>query len=252
MHGDQVRHTGEDAAGPQIFRRLWKTGLLTPSDMRALAALPWKRELYEADMAIRCNEDFCILASGLALRQRWDEDGSRQVLSLILPGDICTYSAITGHQSASTLSTVANSSMMRTSISDIAGLAERRPNIMAAILGNLAHDMAATEELLVLIGRRPAIVRIAHLFCELEYRLRRMGLARDAQYVLNLTQAEIGDHVALSAVHVNRTMQELRRRNLVRNRGPRFSLPDLGELQRIARFSPAYLGETPDQWAAAE
>jgi CRP-like cAMP-binding protein len=46
-------------------------------------------------------------------------------------------------------------------------------------------------------------------------RLESVGLTRAHAFELALTQAEIGDTVALSAVHVNRTLMELRRLKLV-------------------------------------
>jgi DNA-binding transcriptional regulator LsrR (DeoR family) len=60
-----------------------------------------------------------------------------------------------------------------------------------------------------------------------------------------MTQAEIGHHLGLTPVHVNRTIQELRRRQLIRTNSTGVDLLDLTLLQRVAGFSPRYLTMTP-------
>ena len=60
------------------------------------------------------------------------------------------------------------------------------------------------------IGCRSAKVRLAHLLCEMVVRLRAVGLRKDKTVRLPITQAEIGDALGPSTVHVNRGLQELR------------------------------------------
>ena len=62
------------------------------------------------------------------------------------------------------------------------------------------------------VGRREAHGRIAHLLCELLVRLRAVELVEDHAFNLPVTQAELGDALGISAVHVNRVPQELRGR----------------------------------------
>lgn len=228
-------------SAPAIFRRLWEGGTLERRDGAALAWLDWSRQTLAPRASFDCGDDLCILSSGLAFRQRPAEAGASQPISLVLPGDICCYTGVTGHAAQSSLVSVVAASVMRAPSRSVAALCERHPKILAAMLSNLATDNETAEELLISIGRRSALERVAHLFCELEFRLRRMGLARNGRYRLNLTQADIGAYLALSAVHVNRTIQELRRRGLVSGRGGDISLPDLGALRRLCGFSPAYL-----------
>ena len=62
-----------------------------------------------------------------------------------------------------------------------------------------------------------------------------------ADFRLPLTQTELGDATGLSSVHVNRTMQELRRMGLILSRGNVHSILDWDQLQMTADFSPEYL-----------
>lgn len=228
-------------AGPAIFRRLWDTNLMKPDDVSALASLPWTRQHVAAHDTIHPKDDLCMLSSGMIFRQRSLENGDRCLMSLVVPGDICCYATITGSKPPSAMIAVTTCTVMRAPMEEVLEVCERHPNVLAAILSNLSVDNAVTEELLLSVGHRTALERMAHFLCELEFRFRRMRLSDNAQYLLSMTQADIGDYLALSAVHVNRTMQELRRRGLVRSVGARVNLLDRKELQRIANFSPAYL-----------
>ena len=80
-------------------------------------------------------------------------------------------------------------------------------------------DASIFREWMVGLGRREAYGRVAHLLCELYVRLRSVGLSNGHAYDLPLTQAEWGDALGISTVHVNRTLQDLRGEGLITLRG---------------------------------
>jgi CRP-like cAMP-binding protein len=82
---------------------------------------------------------------------------------------------------------------------------------------------------------------MAHLFCELLVRLDIVGLAEDNSFEFPLTQLELSECLGLTAVHTNRTLKELRKRELMALEGRRASILDLATLQCVAEFDPAYL-----------
>ena len=102
-------------------------------------------------------------------------------------------------------------------------------------------DAAIQREWTLSLGRRTAISRLAQLFCELRLRLRTVGLAQNDSYHFPLTQVEIGECLGLTSVHVNRTLQELRRRGLVELERRQVRILDLPALQSIAEFDDRYL-----------
>ncbi|WP_246740643.1 helix-turn-helix domain-containing protein [Bradyrhizobium sp. LCT2] len=65
------------------------------------------------------------------------------------------------------------------------------------------------------LGSRPALPRVAHLICELAARLEIVGLLEGSRFRLPLTQADFAEACGLSIVHMNRTIQELRRKDLI-------------------------------------
>jgi DNA-binding transcriptional regulator LsrR (DeoR family) len=56
-----------------------------------------------------------------------------------------------------------------------------------------------------------------------------------------MTQAELGDALGISTVHVNRTLQELRAAGLIRLQGARLTVLDWEALKEVGEFDPTYL-----------
>ena len=102
-------------------------------------------------------------------------------------------------------------------------------------------DAAIHREWEVSLGRRSAVQRAAHLFCELHVRLGVVGLAEDNGYPLALSQAELAECLGLTPVHVNRVLRDLRERGLVEFRNGRVAFQDLPGLKKLAEFDPGYL-----------
>ena len=98
-------------------------------------------------------------------------------------------------------------------------LIRRCPPIGDAFWRETLIDAAVFREWMLGLGRREAYGRMAHLLCELYVRLKAVGLTNGDGYAFPLTQAELGDALGLSTVHVNRTLQDLRGEGLITLQG---------------------------------
>ena len=83
--------------------------------------------------------------------------------------------------------------------------------------------------------------RIAHLFVELFMRMRAIGQSRANTCDCPLTQTDLAEATGLSSVHVNRTLQELRRERLVDLAGKRLVILDMERLKQVAMWNANYL-----------
>jgi CRP-like cAMP-binding protein len=72
-------------------------------------------------------------------------------------------------------------------------------------------------------------------------RARAVGLTEGNTLEMPITQAELGDSLGLSSVHVNRVLQELRGNELIVSRGRTLVILDWPGLERAGDFDPAYL-----------
>jgi CRP-like cAMP-binding protein len=185
--------------------------------------------------------DLYVIHSGVACRYLDLRDGRRQILSYLLPGDFYDVRRCfsPGDDSlVETLSTVEASSI---SARDVVRLAERFPQLMRELWRRVATEDATAQQWLVNVGRRSALERMAHLLCEIYVRWEATGLSTHDGCFFPISQVELADSLAISAVHVNRVLMELRKAGLVGLRERRLTIPDVPALRAIAGFNVEYL-----------
>jgi CRP-like cAMP-binding protein len=157
-------------------------------------------------------------------------------------------------ESAVALTTLrtADATALANVISDPAGAARGLAQAFAAAA---RAEEAALLDALVRLGRQSALARLAHLLLSLCDRLKDAGLADGDRFSFPLTQEMLADVLGLSIVHVNRTLQHLRRENFIANsRGvmtlrDRRALAVLSDYERHDRRAPA--NSVPDRQATA-
>ncbi len=182
-----------------------------------------------------------LILKGWAYRYKVLEDGRRQIMCILLPGDFCDlHIAILRRMdhSIGVLSPVTVVEMARTTIIE---LTTRHPLIARALWWATLVEEAVMREWLVNMGQRHADRAMCHLFCELLARLRVVGLAREGSYDFPLTQEDLGDVLGLTSIHVNRTLQDVRSAGLITLQGGVLTIHDEAALARMCGFKPEYL-----------
>lgn len=181
-----------------------------------------------------------LVLSGFTTRYRLLEDGKRQITAVHVPGDFVDLPSFllkvmdhaVGALSPVTVATVPHANLRR--------ITEGYPHLGRMLWFMTLLDSSILREWVVGMGRRTAPEHLAHFICEMVVRLRIAGLA-DLSFDLPLTQMELGDALGLSAVHINRTLQELRSEHLFTWEGQRIEVLDWDRLKSRARFDPLYL-----------
>jgi CRP-like cAMP-binding protein len=187
--------------------------------------------------------ELCVLLSGWVCHFRLFGNGRRQITSLAVPGDLVDYSFLTGETSDICLRVTAPSQFGIISVAHFTAIAEQFPSLMRAALRAAATDAATSKERVLSLGVRTAVERVSHLLCELRHRLNVVGLvAPDNSYDLPMTQSDLGEALGLSMVHVNRTLQALRRDGTITLGRGRVTLHHPERLIALSGFDPAYLG----------
>lgn len=182
-----------------------------------------------------------VVLQGWACRYKMLPDGRRQIISLLLPGDMCdphVYLLPVMDQSLGTLTAVV---LAKVSSATIQALTERSPTLAEALNWEMLVSAEIQREWTVSLGRRTALERLAHLLCELSVRMQATGLRNGSDCEFPLTQTDLADAMGLSTVHVNRTMQELKASGAVEVRSKRLVIHDRERLEELAMFDPGYL-----------
>lgn len=185
--------------------------------------------------------DVHLVLSGWACRYKQLEDGRRQIVSFFLPGDMCDINVFILKEmdhSIGSITAVTIADLSREFFDEIvAGYAR----IATAFRWESLVNAAIQREWILNLGQRTASERMAHLLCEIFFRLRLAGLTRQDVCDFPLTQADLADATGLSKVHVNRTLQELRSANLIVLRGKTLVVRDLEGLMQAGLFNANYL-----------
>lgn len=177
-----------------------------------------------------------LIASGWAAAVAHLEDGRRQVVTLFLPGDVID----PAQDLQDGLEPTAMTTVRTMDASTLAAAldSEPYPALRPLIEAWTAARRDAQSRLvrhIVRLGRLSAYERTADLFLELHGRLRRAGVADERGMPLPLTQEMLADHLGLSVVHMNRTLQQLRRDGLIASRGGQMVFPDRARLAAATR-----------------
>lgn len=182
-----------------------------------------------------------LLIDGWLARSKDLPGGQRQVTQLHVAGDFADLHSFTLKCLDHDVMTLSDCIIGVAPHERIKDLTENFPKIARYYWFSTNVDAAITRELALSLGQRSAISRMAHLFCELHVRLDAVGHARDDGFDFPLTQRELSECLGLTVVHVNRTIQELRRRGLVELENRQLTILDKRGLEGVAEFDPSYL-----------
>jgi len=182
-----------------------------------------------------------LLVDGLVCRYKNLADGQRQIMELHVAGDFVDLHGFLLKRLDHNVGTLTPVRIALVPHDALRGITETHPHLGRMLWFSTLLDAAIHREKILSIGRRSAVARIAHIFCELLVRLRLVGLADETGYALPLTQADLADVTGLTSVHVNRMLKKLRDEKVLTFRGGRVEINDWERLQRIAEFDPTYL-----------
>jgi CRP-like cAMP-binding protein len=185
-----------------------------------------------------------LILDGFACRSRLLPDGRRQIVALMLPGDLCDPRTFVLPRMDHTICALSPVEAIQFSAGAIRHL-ERFPGLSSAIEWNAVVQQSIAREWLVNVGHRTAFERVGHLLCEIFERLEVVGLTHDNSCSMPLSQSELADILALSTVHVNRTLMDLRRSGLVTLRSHQLTLHDPPALRAAVGFESDYLTLQP-------
>ncbi len=192
------------------------------------------------DLAARV-EASSMLVSGLCGRYSALVSGARQFTEIGVPGDFVDLHGFVMKRLDHGVHAFSDCRVLDVPHDQLKVLTERHPHLTRLLWLETVVDAAIHRQWLLALGRQNAPARLARLICELYARLEAVDLARDLRMTLPLTQQELGEALGFSVVHANRTLQALRRRDLVTWRDQAVEILDWERLAQLAEFDADYL-----------
>jgi len=195
-------------------------------------------------------DELSLITEGFAFRYKMLSDGRRQIMALLIPGDVCDLRSLLTGRMDHGVAALNNNQIATIPRQRIFDVIEKSPRIGLALWRDTMLDAALYRQWLINLGRRSAYARVAHLLCEVWARLEVIGRTQGRAYELPLTQTHLADAMGLSLVHVNRTVQRLRRDGLITFHDYEVVVLDWQRLQTVAEFDRSYLQVSPEQFVS--
>jgi CRP-like cAMP-binding protein len=182
-----------------------------------------------------------LVLSGWGCRYKALPDGRRQIVDFLVSGDLCDLEIYLSRQMDHSLGAVTALKVAEITPGELEQAALRSKRIAQALRMDELVKVSVQREWTLNVGQRTAYERLAHILCELFIRMQVVGLVDGKSCDFPLTQLDLADATGLTAVHVNRTLQELRKDRLIELHSRMLTIPDLDALRNAGLFNANYL-----------
>jgi CRP-like cAMP-binding protein len=240
-----LSHSEHTPEAHRLIRKLESITELTEEERQAVLDLPMTVRLYdERQDIVRVGDrphECCLILEGFACRYKLLPDGRRQIMSFHTPGDMPDLQSLHISVMDHSVGVIGRTLAAFIAHKDLLGLTQSYPGLLHAFWRDTLVDAAIFREWMIGVGRRDAHERIAHLICEMFLRFEGVGLAPAYTFKMPVTQADFADALGLSAVHVNRVLQDMRRDGLITWTRSTVTVLKWEELQGGALFDATYL-----------
>jgi CRP-like cAMP-binding protein len=221
----------------------------SPSELRSMQDLKIAHRVAPAKtILVRNNESsgqVFTLFSGWAFRHTSLPDGRRQILNVLLPGDmIGLYATLIG-QPYFSVQTATEVSYCVLDERRLRAMSKAQHGLGIRVAELALREVATLELRLTVVGQCSAEERTAYFLLDLYHRLQGRHLVRDHQFGLPLTQQELADALGLNIIHLNRVLRRLRERGLVTIQRGKVTVHDMAGLQRMVPLTPMAGGQWP-------
>lgn len=243
--GDHGGSAGRSPARGRLVGSRFLAAFENAEERQALEAVARSHRILPANVDLMREGDttdqLYVLVEGWACRYKTTREGGRQIVALLVPGDVANLDALMFARPDFGVRTLTPITFVPLPCDDVRALASHHTGI-ARVLTRLAMiENAVLSQWALCLGRMSAQQRVAHLLCELGERLCPQDSRDGMSFDLPLTQEHIADTTGLTTVHVNRTLQRLREESLVHLSNRRASFPHVARLRSLAGFDGVYL-----------
>ncbi|MGR3270539.1 Crp/Fnr family transcriptional regulator [Thalassococcus profundi] len=183
--------------------------------------------------------------SGMGLRYKLLENGSRQVISFVFPGDFLGLQA--GVMKEMTHSVEATTAMKLCVFDrkELWSLFRTIPDRGFDLAWLAATEERFLGEALTSVGQKSALERMSWALARIFRRLKATTPAAGDLVRLPYRQQDLADALGLSLVHTNKTLAKLRERQLATWSDGKLSVPNLARLEELALIENPELPTRP-------
>ena len=222
---------------------------LSAADLKSLDAI------IDGEITIRRRRDLVVdgyeyrklgfVKEGYAMRYKLLRNGKRQILNVILPGDVVGLPGSFHDRALYSVTAISDLRMHVCVLDAYIRLCYQRPQFGLALSWIAVQEATTYAEHIIDVGRRTPIERLSHFLLELYARLRAVGYTEENRFTLPFSQEVMSDVLGLSVPHLNRMMQQLRAEKLISDQERQVEFVDIEAMQTLAHYQPLELMPIP-------
>ena len=228
-----------------FIRKLRGRHDLSREEESALRRMNWQERRFERGQVIVESgvelHDSMLLLSGFVFRCMFTADGLRQIVETNLAGDFIDLHGFILRRLEHDIIAASRCEIATVPHAEVGRITEEFPRLTRVLWFQTLVDASIHREWMLVLGKKRGRSRVAQLLCEMQMRLKLVGMTADEGYSLPFNQKELADITGMTPVHLNRCLKELRDAGLASFRNGQVVLHDLPGLKREAQFDPAYL-----------
>lgn len=174
-----------------------------------------------------------VICDGWAAATYKLPDGSRQILSFILPGELVTGRLVFESQLQLSIDSVTNGSYRSFDRLELRVAMANSRKAFDRVMTAYADESRRADQMITALGRRSASERVAGLLLDLWDRLDKLGKIDGASVEFPLRQTHIADATGLTTVYVNKVLAEFRHDGLLDISDRKLQIFDMTQLRRL-------------------
>jgi CRP/FNR family transcriptional regulator, anaerobic regulatory protein len=182
-----------------------------------------------------------VICNGWAASVVTLSDGSRQILSFLLPGDLVSTTLLFESRPNCLVEAITEVRFRTFKRSYLKALVFEHPDLFDKLAQAWIEEKDRADQLIIDLGRRTADERIARLILNLAERLAKRGMLAPAcatsvmEMDFPLRQHHIADATGLTPVHVSKVLSEFRRDGLIKISDRALTILDPAGFRRVAQ-----------------
>ena len=228
-----------------FIRKLRARHDLSRDEEAAVRAMGWELRRYERNQVLvspgEALDHSMLLLSGFAMRCKFTADGTRQIVETNLAGDFIDLHGFILKRLEHAIIAAGRCHIGTVPHAELKRVTEKFPRLTRVFWFQTLVDAAIHREWMLVLGKKRGRARVAQFFCEMQQRMKIIGLTGDDGYDLPFNQQDLANITGMTPVHLNRCLRELRDAGLVTFRNGKVELHDLAGLAGEAQFDSTYL-----------
>jgi CRP-like cAMP-binding protein len=185
------------------------------------------------------------LYAGWAIRCKTLPDGRRQILNILLPGDLIGLQGAMFEAAAYSVEAITEVQLCLLPRRKMWSLFENMPELAFDVTWLGSREESIVDENLTSTGQRTAAERIAALIIQLYKRLNVLGMVVNGAMPFPLTQQHIADTLGLSLVHTNKSLAKLRKLGMFSQTNSTLLLSNPKALESLAQYFEEEVAKRP-------